>query len=166
MSHAMPDLAIMAKLNCEGVGSCVFNCLVTGQATTIVACARTVCAPMAKTGSEALWEAAVLCGEGYCTGNVDAGTAKCVDHLYNNDMGMGDALCDPNVTVDQCLAPTYQSQICSPCLTEARDYWIFDDTNPKSPGPPTFMCLMPSSQYCSEANTQCAQQFGACHNDM
>lgn len=167
MAQSMPDLAAMAKLNCQGVGSCVYNCLLTGMATSIAGCARTICAPMAKTGSEALWEAAVLCGEGYCTGgSVDAGTTKCVDHKLTGDMGTGDALCDPNVTIDQCLAATYQSQICGPCLTEARNYWIFDETNPQSPGPPTFMCLMASSADCMGANAKCAQQFAACHGDM
>jgi len=166
-----PDLGgsadmVQPKLSCEGVGSCVYNCLLTGQAQDLATCARTICAPMAKVGSEPKWEAAVLCGEGYCTGGADMGTAKCIDQKFTTDMGSGDALCDPNVTVAQCLDPAYVSMICSPCLANARNYWFFDETVPNNPAPPTFMCPDPASADCTGAATKCAQEFTACKNDM
>lgn len=166
MSHAMPDLAVMNKLNCEGVGSCVYNCLLNQLATSIRACAETVCGPQAKMGSVTLWENAVICGEDYCTGATDMSTPKCVDHILTGDLGTGDELCDPGVSAADCAQPTYMSTVCSPCLIQARNYWIFDQTNPQAPGPPTFMCTMASSADCMGANTMCTQSFAACRNDM
>lgn len=166
MAQSLPDLAVTPKLNCEGVGSCVYNCLLNQLAASIRACAETVCAPQAKSGSVALWEKAVICGEDFCTGATDMSTPRCVDHTFSDDMGMGDVLCDPNVSVADCRAATYMSQVCSPCLIQARNYWIFDQTNPQAPGAPTFMCTMASSADCMGANAMCTQQFAACRNDM
>ncbi len=152
------------KVNCLGFANCVYNCLINQQGD-INSC-PTMCSKMAKPGSAAKWNAAVICGQSYCEGNVDAGTDKC-DLVPVPGMPGASLLCDPGITYAQCSATTYMSTTCSPCLEEARNFWIFDITvDPMNPGPPTGMCPMPTSTDCTAAKAMCMTQFNACLNDM
>ena len=54
MSGASPDM-VATKLNCEGVGTCVYNCVISGQGDINV-CAQVICSKQAKPGSEKKWE--------------------------------------------------------------------------------------------------------------
>jgi hypothetical protein len=167
MTSAPQDMT-MTKLNCTGFGSCVYNCVITGQGD-INSC-QTVCAATAKPGSGKLWLTAVLCGQDYCTGDADMMNGKCVslpDDPAKTAPNDPHTLCDPGVTITQCMSAGYMSTTCSPCLSEARNFWIFDESvNPMNPGPPTFMCPMPSSADCVAAKAACATPFNNCLNDM
>jgi hypothetical protein len=112
---------------------------------------------------------AVLCGQDFCLGAKDMSNARCVRQPIPADMGPspGDNLCDPGITALQCDDPAYQSSVCTPCLSEARNFWVFDESvNPMNPGPPSFMCPMPTSADCMAAQAACASTFNACLNDL
>lgn len=165
MNAAPPDM-VMAKLNCEGVGTCTYNCVLSGQGD-LGTCAQVICAKTAKAGSVQKWVNAVICGQTYCEGDMDMMTGKCLEHKFTTDMGMQDILCDTNVTLMDCTASTYMSKTCSPCLTAARNFWFIDESvDPMNPGPPTFMCPDPTNADCIAAKTACATAFNACTNDL
>ncbi len=167
MASAPPDM-VVAKLNCEGVGTCAYNCALSGQGD-LQTCAEVICAKMAKAGSVQKWVNAVICGQTYCLGDQDMMSGKCISvTVPASDMGPGGTqLCDPGSTVASCTAPGYTSTSCSPCLKEARNFWFIDESvDPTNPGPPTFMCPDPTSADCMAAKTTCATAFGACTNDM
>jgi hypothetical protein len=167
MGAAPPDM-VVTKLNCEGVGTCVYNCLINGQGD-LGTCAQTICAKTAKAGSVQKWINAVVCGENYCVGDADMMTGKCVEvTVPPSDMGAGGTLlCDPGSTAATCNSPSYMSKVCSPCLDNARNFWFIDEvTDPTTPNPPTFMCADASSADCTMAASTCMTAFGACRNDM
>jgi hypothetical protein len=164
---AGPDMSI-AKTNCQGYGTCIYTCVSSGQGD-INTC-QTMCSKNAKPGSATKWINAVICGQNYCTGDADMMTGKCVS-LANDPAKNGPndphTLCDPGVTITQCMASTYMSTSCSPCLSNARNYWFIDESvDPQNPGPPTFMCPMPTSADCTASKAACMTQFNACLNDM
>ena len=166
MSGGAPPDMVAVKLNCEAVGTCTYNCVISGQGD-LSTCAEVICAKTAKPGSVTKYVNAILCGQNYCTGDQDMMNGKCVSQTIPADMGGGSILCDPGVSESACNSPSYMSTSCSPCLTAARNYWFFDESvDPQNPGPPTFMCPDSTNADCMAANTACATQFNACRNDM
>ena len=165
MNAAPPDM-VVAKLNCEGVGTCTYNCVLSGQGD-LGTCAQVICAKTAKAGSVQKWVNAVICGQNYCEGDMDMMTGKCTSMMLMGDMGSGSILCDTGITYAQCTAANYTSTKCSPCLTAARNFWFIDESvDPMNPGPPTFMCPDPTNADCIAAKTACSTAFNACTNDM
>ena len=156
---------VMTKLNCEGVGTSIYNCYVVGGGDPSACVAAAMKA--AKPGSYNKWSAAISCGESYCEGENDMIAPKCVNTFPGNDMtaSLG-LLCDPGVPYSTCDSQTYMSTSCNPCLDNSYDIWFLDDTDPTAPGPPTFNCLDPSSADCTAAQAACTTAFNACRNDM
>ena len=164
MSGNPPDMTL-AQLNCLGYANCIYNCL-PSQSGNVGAC-QTMCDAQAKPGTSKKWIDAALCGQDYCLGSPDAGTSKCVDYPVPASMGGGDILCDPTTTYAECSATTYMSMTCTPCLEQARNFWIYDaSTSATNPGPPTGMCPDPTNADCIAAKAACATKFNDCLNDL
>jgi hypothetical protein len=158
---AAADLSEIAT-NCMGMGKCVYTCV---QGGTDVNTCSTRCSQTAKPGSATKWNSAVLCGQDYCVGNADMMSGRCILVAMPGSPGSS-LLCDPGSTYAQCTSASYTSTSCLPCLDQARNIWLYDDSvDPSHPGPPTGMCSMPTSADCMGATAECMTQFNACLND-
>jgi len=159
---ASPDMVVV-KVNCMGMGNCVYTCASGG--TDVQTCI-TQCSKTAKPASSTKWINAVICGQDYCKGNNDMMAPKCVSPLDNTG-APSNLLCDPSSTYAQCSATGYMSTVCAPCIEQARNFWFEDSSvDPMNPGPPTGMCSDPASADCIGAKAACMTQYNACLNDL
>lgn len=149
---APPDMTV-AKLNCLGIGYCVATCTISD----VQAC-FTMCAKMAKPGSQNKFANAFNCGQMYCAPDPDAGmTAACVK--TTDPTGMGPPLlCSPGESYSACSMNGPSA--CNTCLDNAVGSPLFGDGST----PPTGMCTDPTMPSC-KGGPMCATYFNACIND-
>jgi hypothetical protein len=141
------------KLNCLGIGYCVATC----TNSDVQAC-FTMCAKMAKAGSQTKFANAFNCGQMYCAPDPDAGMmAACV--RTTDPAGVGPPLlCDPSQTYATCSMNGPSG--CNTCLDNAVGAPLFGDGST----PPTGMCTDPTAPSC-KGGTMCTTQFMACISD-
>jgi len=130
---------VPAKLTCSELIACIAACDGGAGFSTC----RANCEKKAKTGTPKKFSDALGCGQAYCIGNVDAGTAKCIVdeakmQLVNTD-GSEIADSDPGTGMKACGACLNNSLAalfggtCEPTTSP--------DCNPTECAAPTSACL-------------------------
>lgn len=163
------DMAV-AKLNCLGVGYCIYQCVSGGQGD-FQGCYN-MCNKQAKPGSAMKWANAFVCGQDYCWPPSDM-MGKCVPvDIPPGEPGYVDPgqpgypaqlLCDAGQTYDQCKNATTGQ--CISCIENARNIVYADFSVGPPAGPPTGMCPDPTSPDC-KGGAMCMTVMNTCLGDM
>jgi hypothetical protein len=114
MAMTIHDLSMtVTKLGCAGFLNCENNCPTDSQAS-FDACA-TMCKQNTKSTSLSKFMAALNCGQTWCIGNKDAGTAKC-DVVNGHLVDVGATMPTTGGVCDTCLNNSLANLFSATCM--------------------------------------------------